>query len=71
MWGFNRVTMNMIRQTDAAWQRGEWRHTVEKMRRAVSLKITIEDSKASNTEEEFKMLKTVSKWRGAEDTEDL
>ena len=44
------------------------RHAVSKFKRAVSIKITVEDSKRCNTMVECKRLKTVSKRRGVNKT---
>ncbi len=49
----------------------EWRHKVRKTRGARSMKITIEDGKASNIIAELKRLNTLSKRRETNETESL
>ena len=44
------------------------RHAVSKIRRAVSMKIAVEDSKRGNIAAERKRLKTVSQRRGIDET---
>ena len=59
------------RKSCAARPREEWRHAVSKFRRAVSMKITIEDRKRCNIAADVKRWKTVSKRRGADETKSL
>ena len=64
----DRIGMRMSRKSCAARSRERRRHAVSKFKRAVSMKITVEDSKICNIAVKCKRLKTVFKKRGVNKT---
>ena len=64
----NRIGMRVNRKSCAVRPRDGERHAVSKFRGAVSMKITVEDSKRCNIAAECKRLKTVSKKKGVNKT---
>ena len=64
----DRIGVRERRQSCAARPREEGRHAVSKIRRAVSMKITIEDSERGNIATMRERLKTVSQRRGIDET---
>ncbi len=67
----DRKGMNLSAKAGAARPQGRGRHAVSKFRRAVRVKITIEDRESCNLAEEFKREKIVSERRRTEETKTL
>ncbi len=63
--------MSLSGKASAAMPRERGRHAVSKFRRAVRLKITIEDRKRGNLAAEFKREKTVSEKRKTDESKNL
>ena len=63
----DRIEVRERRQSCAARPPEEGRHAVSKIRRAVSMKITVEDSKKGNIVAIRERLKTVSQRRGTDE----
>ncbi len=68
---FNSKGMSLSGKTGAARPREGGRHVVSKFRRAVRVKITIEDRERGNLAAEFKREKIVSERRGTDETKSL
>ncbi|MPC81589.1 hypothetical protein E2C01_076214 [Portunus trituberculatus] len=64
----DRIGMIERRKPSAARPQEEVRHAVSKIKRAVSMKIAIKDSKRCNIPEVRKRLKTVNQRRGVDET---
>ena len=64
----DRIGVRERRQSCAARLQEEGRHAVSKIRRAVSMKITVEDSKRANITAMRERLKTVSLRKGIDET---
>ena len=64
----DRIGVRERGQSCAARPREEGRHAVSKIRRAVSMKIAVEDSKTGNTAAKRERLKTVNQRRGVDKT---
>ena len=60
IWEVDRIGTRVIRKWCAARPREGRSHAVSKFRRAISMKITVEDSKRCNFAAECKRLKIVS-----------
>ena len=67
----NRIGIRVSRKTCAARPREGGRHAVSKFRRAVGMKITVENSKRCNVAAECKRLKTVSSRREVNKTKNF
>ena len=68
IWEVDRIGMRVSRKSCSVRPREGERHAVNKFRRAVSMKITVEDNKRCNIAAVRKKLKTVSKRKGANKT---
>ena len=64
----DRIEVRGRRKSCAARPREEGRHAVSKIKRAVSMKIAVEDSERGNIAAERKRLETVSQRRGVDET---
>ncbi len=68
---FNRIGVSTRNKTSSARLHEEWRHTVSKIRRAVSMKIAEQDVQGSSIAVDLERLNTVIKRRRTDETKDL